>query len=112
MEMHGLVLKDESQWEFWEYGELTNVYLISDGLSIKIGMSIDPPTRMRALQTGSSRPLELLFFWPGGEKEETRWHERFHAKRGEGEWFSLTPADVEIIRTEVRGDQGTGSIAV
>jgi len=65
------------------------VYFIRDDAShrIKIGTSINPFDRLRALQTGSSARLRLMAICEGGRKGEREFHERFDRYRLTGEWF-------------------------
>lgn len=100
MTLHGLLLKPEDEWDLFDPSELRRVYLISNGLHIKIGVSIDPRSRMEALQTGSSLPLVLVQDMEGGFDLEARLHARYKDQRVRGEWFALDPQDVEEI---VRG---------
>ena len=73
------------------------VYLIEcDGL-VKIGVSYDPYTRLKELSTGSSAPLRLLGYVPGGFKREKELHRMFAARRANGEWFYLSNEDVEGV---------------
>ena len=81
-----------------------HVYLIhmQDTSFFKIGMSLDPATRLRTLQTGNPRPLRLL-----GVREvedmlaaEARLHRRFDSqgvKDGGGrEWFDFGEASSDL----------------
>jgi len=97
MALHGLLLKPEDDWDLYDPAELRRVYLISNGLHIKVGVSIDPQSRMEALQTGSSLPLTLLYDMTGGFDLEAQLHERYKDRRVLGEWFALTSQDVEEI---------------
>lgn len=94
MQILGVYLKDPDEWEWWNPEELRKVYLISNGRHVKIGVSVDPLTRMEILQIGSSDPLSLVHCWPGGYEEEAALHKRFQAKRVRGEWFALTEQEV------------------
>jgi hypothetical protein len=55
--------------------------------SVKIGTSVDPKKRQKALQTGSTEPLILLGTIEGGRHVERDLHKRFHEYRIRGEWF-------------------------
>lgn len=69
---------------------------------VKIGFSKNPGQRIKNLQTGNSRKLELM----GWIKCEGQFFERkLHKKYGEnhihGEWFYLEPSDVlEELKSE------------
>jgi hypothetical protein len=97
LSLQGLSLKADEEWEYWDPDELRQIYLISNGLHIKIGISIDPRTRMEFLQVGSSLPLELIDSWSGSWEEEKQWHREFSSKRVRGEWFDLSPEDLKKI---------------
>jgi len=65
------------------------VYFIQGlcGGAIKIGFSVDPVKRLRALQTGYPDTLTILFMVPGNESTERQVHKEFEASRLKGEWF-------------------------
>src|SRR5579872_5272066 len=58
---------------------------------IKIGISKSPLKRLKALQTGSPEPLEMLFFIKGSREMEKELHKQFAALRQGGEWFDSSP---------------------
>lgn len=77
------------------------VYLITESYSdrlkgfcaVKIGLAVDPNRRIRELQTGNARRLELLMtIGPMSEKQaadtERKLHKRFERYRLVGEWFT------------------------
>ncbi len=68
------------------------VYFIQESASgsIKIGISVDPKSRMYTLRTGSASPLILLGTINGGIDMEIRLHKRFKENRVNGEWFSAS----------------------
>lgn len=66
----------------------SRVYFISDGESIKIGVSVNPQERLLALQTGHARQLSILCTIPGGADEEFHMHAKFRHHRIRGEWFN------------------------
>ncbi|THI87138.1 MAG: GIY-YIG nuclease family protein [Nitrospira sp. CG24A] len=74
------------------------VYFVIDRSSsqIKIGRSKDVPKRVRTLQTGNPNPLELMGWVLSGHDTSTErtLHKRYGAKRGSGEWFSITQDEV------------------
>lgn len=57
---------------------------------IKIGVSKDPLSRLRTLQTGSPSPLRLIATAFGGYAKEAELHQRFEDARIDGEWFYAT----------------------
>lgn len=67
------------------------VYFVRSGDAVKIGMSGDIPSRIRALRTMSPLPLELLGAIPGGRTEEAELHRAWAGQRMHGEWFKATP---------------------
>ena len=78
------------------------VYAIVDDRAdaVKIGVAVDPSTRLRDLQAGNASRLRLVAVTPGGRPLERALHKRLaaHRLREDGEWFALHPevfAEVE-----------------
>lgn len=65
------------------------VYFIrsEQGGPVKIGTSLDPEARLRALQTSHPGRLLIIGRRPGGPREEARLHALLAAHRLTGEWF-------------------------
>ena len=65
------------------------VYFIECGTSdrIKIGWALDPPKRLKQLQTGASTKLKLLAAFPGTVKDEKMLHWIYADRHWHGEWF-------------------------
>jgi hypothetical protein len=76
------------------------VYLLQAGPYYKIGVSQDVDKRVEQLATIPPFDLELVCTIPTEDMYglERELHERFDAKRKNGEWFELDEADVEHIR--------------
>lgn len=77
------------------------VYLIqSPSSAYKIGRARNPHNRMKTF--GVQLPFEVEFVALIQTDDmyglERRLHDRFHAKRINGEWFALTPEDVDYIK--------------
>jgi len=77
------------------------VYVFKCGVHYKIGFSKHPLKRRTQLSTGAPLPVEYVhMFWtPFCRQIEGRLHGRFREKRGCGEWFTLTDADVAYIKS-------------
>lgn len=69
------------------------VYAIQAGEDgpVKIGMTVDPPQRIKTLQTANAQPLRPLGLWQGTGADERALHEAFAADRLHGEWFTPNP---------------------
>lgn len=81
------------------------VYLIRDAVAdeVKIGVSQDPSTRLRAIQATRPNPLELALVIPtGGVQLERRLHGKFAKYRLYSEWFRAAKPLREFIRKESR----------
>lgn len=66
------------------------VYCISDGTAMKIGMSVGhPQNRLKSLQTGNPRLLELLAFKQVSDRvaAEVELHLKYQKSNILGEWF-------------------------
>lgn len=94
----GILLRDPEDWEWFNPEDLRKVYLISNGRHTKIGVSVDPPTRLEMLQVGSSAGLTLLHSWPGSFDQEAELHRRYSDKRVRGEWYDLDPLEITAIQ--------------
>ncbi len=70
-----------------------NVYLLSDGERVKIGISGDPSKRVRTLQTGHSHKLTLVAYFPTEDafKIERLLHKDLAEYLVCGEWFTDCP---------------------
>ncbi len=67
---------------------LTAAYFVASGENaVKIGVTDDVLSRMKALQTASPLPLRLLAVMPGDQETEYDLHRAFAALRISGEWF-------------------------
>jgi len=76
------------------------VYLLRSGKKYKIGYAIAPLSRAMVISNmtpeGVDRLHEIRTDDPRGI--EAYWHDRFADKRGNGEWFALTAADVAAFK--------------
>lgn len=69
------------------------IYFITtktDPALCKIGVSVDPISRLSTLQVGSPVRLELRAVLDGGQREEQQLHAKYDADRAHGEWFHLS----------------------
>lgn len=75
------------------------VYLLHGAGSYKIGRAKDPTRRAETLKIQLPFEVELLcaVFDEDHKRLEAELHERFSAKRMNGEWFDLSPEDVAYI---------------
>lgn len=76
------------------------------GGPIKIGISVSPAQRIKALNTGAATPLDLIVAIPGGRAIEEVLHRLFAGGRLHGEWFSEeTPGLAEVIEVFLAPDE-------
>ena len=69
------------------------IYLITDGLAVKIGQTKKPDTRFGDIQVGNPRKIIVLQIievddMDRAEQSLHHWYQRFHIR---GEWFNLLP---------------------
>lgn len=74
------------------------IYVIGDNASpYKIGFTKDPDKRLRTLQTGNHKKLQIHYKEMIGENEvkyiEGRIHEELKRKQVSGEWFNVSLDD-------------------
>jgi len=81
------------------------VYFIQGlcGGAIKIGYSVDPAKRLKALQTGYPDTLTILFMVPGNESTERQVHKEFETSKLKGEWFRPDEYVIQKIKEWKRG---------
>ena len=77
------------------------VYLVRSEHGIKIGKSINVKSRTRLFEVKLPFPItvEHYAWFEDYSHAERSLHRKYHLKRLEGEWFDLTDADVEHIKT-------------
>jgi hypothetical protein len=76
------------------------VYLLRYGRHYKIGRSNSVGRRERELAIQLPERTKLIHAIKTDDPEgiEHYWHRRFESKRGNGEWFELTPQDIAAFR--------------
>lgn len=76
------------------------VYLMKSGRRYKIGHTNSVGARERQLAIQIPIPPRTIHRIETDDPTgvETCWHKRFAAKRGKGEWFDLSPEDVEAFK--------------
>lgn len=77
-----------------------SVYLIKSGRHYKIGRAFEIARRARelALQLPERAVTIHIIRTDDPIGIEAYWHKRFEARRANGEWFALTPADVQSFK--------------
>lgn len=86
-------------------GSLNNkgtIYLISDGVNTKIGATTYAVTkRLNELQTGNANKLSIVGSYVVDQKLTTEafLHDKYKSKNVLGEWFFLSPSDINEILT-------------
>ncbi len=77
------------------------VYLFKSGPHYKIGLSIAPPTRIKAIESPSGEPVELIHTIKVGHmwQAEAEWHKRFRDENFTLEWFTLSEDDVAEFKS-------------
>ena len=76
------------------------VYLMKSGRHYKIGRSISVGSRERQLAIKIPVPPTTIHRIETDDLAgvEAYWHKRFDSKRGEGEWFDLSPEDIKAFK--------------
>ena len=73
------------------------IYCISDGAELcKFGFSNNPEKRLKALQTGNAKKLNIIeTIHIDGDvvKLEKKLHREYAHRRVHGEWFNATPEE-------------------
>ena len=73
-------------------------YVMTDGLSFKIGESVDPEKRAKLL-VGGNINIRLLFYGDGITEKKA--HDLFTSKRCRLEWFSLSEDDLLDLKNKL-----------
>lgn len=97
-EHRSLILPHESKPVF--------VYLMKSGSRYKIGVSIDPESRVKQLSTASPLPVELVASrrYDTAYEVEQALHERYNEYRVIGEWFELPKIAADNLAYELGND--------
>lgn len=78
-----------------------NLYIISDGDNIKIGVSENVRARISTMQVNNANKLTLLYQLNCGSNEyayklEAILHKRYAKTKVSGEWFKISPALIKM----------------
>lgn len=75
------------------------IYVLRSGKFFKIGKTVDPHGRFMQISPVMPEKVELvfLFYSPTMNTAEATLHDRFNAKRVNGEWFVLDRDDIEFL---------------
>jgi Meiotically up-regulated gene 113 len=76
------------------------VYLMKSGRHYKIGRTVSVGSRERQLAIKIPVPPTTVHSIETDDPVgvEAYWHRRFESKRGEGEWFDLSPEDIKAFK--------------
>lgn len=80
-----------------------DLYFITDGEYIKIGVAINVKNRLDNMQVGNVRKLTLLAVCEYGEELEAIYHQKFKEEHIRGEWFRLSDKiweEIEFINNK------------
>lgn len=80
------------------------VYLLKAGHDLfKIGVSSSVSDRVKQLQTANPHPIEIIHYVESRDflGLESHLHGAMQSKRASGEWFRLSPIDVETVRSSM-----------
>lgn len=85
---------------------MARVYLLSNGESYKIGVASRLAQRLKNLSTGSDSPIEVIALSKDMSKDSAHFFEKSIHKncrqyRKKGEWYSLPPSLVDVIKHEL-----------
>ena len=72
--------------------------------TVKIGISVNPESRLSTLQTSNPKTLRLIHAFEGTGEDEAELHERFAKDRIRGEWFTLSEQIKEYLRSAQEPD--------
>ncbi len=80
------------------------IYIITDGEYCKIGIATDIEQRVKQLQTGNARKLEVLHYEKvrNAKKIESKLHKKMKHKRLSGEWFDIDDDGIDYIRDYIK----------
>lgn len=77
------------------------VYLLKSGEYYKIGKTKNLPSRLDSLAVGVRVPfdIQLIHNFKSNDynNAEIELHKKFESKRADGEWFTLSPEDIEFV---------------
>ena len=82
---------------FESWRDQQKVYFMKSGDLVKIGISIEPTSRLNQLRTGNPN-IELIGTMWGGEIVEELLHNKFQAYWVRGEWFQLNEEIISYIQ--------------
>ena len=104
MQMHDDFVR--GKWKLPTREKRECVYLFRMGNAYKIGRTRDLEKRMSELDTPKlPYEIELVYViylndFETGAAIEARLHQRFRDKRLRGEWFNLSPDDIDQLKAE------------
>lgn len=75
------------------------IYVIGEQSTgiVKIGYSAEPVKRLKEIQAGNHRPLQVLLAVPGDRGTERTLHQHFAGRCVGGEWFDFGKDDAPLL---------------
>ena len=79
------------------------IYIITDGKYHAIGISDNADALVKTLQIGNAVELSVVLYSKATNSRalETFLHATFAKQRKQGEWFELSPADIQLARETI-----------
>lgn len=75
------------------------VYFARRGKEVKIGVTVNPASRLRTLELASGFTFDEVVTAKGDRNLEAKYHRMFDEYRGVGEWFRMAPAIRAVMDT-------------
>lgn len=81
------------------------VYVLECEGHYKVGVSLNPRSRITSLQIGCPFPIKLVMTitHPNADRLEARLHQLYRRHRVRGEWYALSPDHLRVLADRYKG---------